>query len=321
MFTELHYQIVQLAANGTPVTVGEGVLDTRRPQQLPEQCVAGNFTNTSFSDLLLYDQQASQATVYQTNGNGAFAPVAHSNLGEQWDIVISNQFSNDHIDDLFCYNNQGNGGFGEIWTKIGGNNPQRLRRDRDNIAWDIIISGLFLGDGNADLILYNRETGLQKIWTTHGSAEMTTRAATYTWARNWDMILPGDFRGGLGYTDLLFYRRSATPQQRANQAEFYASDGNGNIELLWKENFQRTWDIIVPGFFNGNMSSDLFFYSRQRNEAEFWSTSGTASQRLNDIHFISNVDSSNHKWQFAVPGNFSNSFGDRTELLLIGTKQ
>jgi hypothetical protein len=220
---------------------------------------------------------------------------------------------------LFGYNNEGNRGFGEIWSSIGGNNPQRLRQDRDNVGWDIIVSGRFLGDGNADLILYNRESGLRKIWTTHGSAEMTTRAASYTWASNWDMILPGDYRGGNGYTDLLFYRRSATQQQRANQAEFYASDGDGNIDLLLKLNFSRTWDIIVPGNFNGNTFTDLFFYSRDRNEAEFWSTSGTSTQRLNDIDIIGRMPRSHHSWQFIVPGNFTNNFGDRTELLFLST--
>jgi hypothetical protein len=57
--------------------------------------------------------------------------------------------------------------------------------------------------------------------------------------------------------------RSTTGIGLNDNAEFYATDGAGGITPLRTHAWDRTWDLIVPGQFNGDGRTDLLFYDRE----------------------------------------------------------
>jgi hypothetical protein len=108
-------------------------------------------------------------------------------------------------------------------------------------SWDIILSGNFSaetrdasqGGGFSDLLFYDRSTGEIEIYKMDGAGHLDRLVRRHTMRRSWDIIIPGNWGGPSAYTDLLCYDRSA------GLLEFYASDGEGSLELLRSLNNQR----------------------------------------------------------------------------------
>src|SRR5262245_23358822 len=91
-------------------------------------------------------------------------------------------------------------------------------------------------------------------------------------------------------------------------AEFYASDGTGNILLLKSHNGWRgTWKTIVPGNFAGNNRPDLLFYDPIAGEGELYTTS------QGNISLLQRHTGWRKSWSIIVPGNFGGN--GRTDLL------
>ena len=102
-------------------------------------------------------------------------------------------------------------------------------------SWDIILSGNFSaetrdasqGGGFNDLLFYDRSAGEIYIYKMDGAGHPDRLVRRHTgMRRSWDIIIPGSWGGPFAYTDLLCYDRSA------GLLEFYASDGEGSLELL-----------------------------------------------------------------------------------------
>src|SRR5215218_3160389 len=120
---------------------------------------------------------------------------------------------------------------------------------------------------------------------------------TINWRTSWTHIVPGNF-GGNGYTGLFFY------DTNAGEAEFYITDGQGNLSLLRAHTGLRTsWTHIVPGNFGGNGYTDLFFYDANAGEVEYYATDGQG----NLSQFGPTVPGWRTSWTYIVPGNFRGS--------------
>ena len=105
-------------------------------------------------------------------------------------------------------------------------------------SWDMIVPGDFGGDGNTDLLFYDRGGGVGEFYEVAGGkiALLQTESG---WRSSWDVILP--LRLGLDFTALVFYDRSA------GTGEIYSTDGAGNTSLLKTYfDWRTTWKAIVP---------------------------------------------------------------------------
>jgi hypothetical protein len=152
-------------------------------------------------------------------------------------------------------------------------------------AWDLIVPGRFQPTGPTDDLMYYRRPsaigpGRGEFWRVGPEQVQTpigTPGSDGDWGL-WDMIVPGRFRTGGRFTDLLFYRRSRGSEPSVGQ--FWAVDGNGGWELIGSSSGWGDWDAIVPGTFQrGSGLTDLFFYRgpRQVNGAglgQFWAVDG-----------------------------------------------
>jgi hypothetical protein len=103
-------------------------------------------------------------------------------------------------------------------------------------------------------------------------------------------------------SELLFY--DVTTRHHA----FYGVK-NGRTQLRTSgDSWRGTWDIIVPGNFNGSGKSDLLFYDRDAGEYAFYAV--TNDGRMNRL---SSGDNWRTTWDMIIPGDFG---GDgKTDLL------
>lgn len=105
------------------------------------------------------------------------------------------------------------------------------------------------------------------------------------------------------HIDLLFYDATA------GEAEFYKTDGKGNLSLLKKmTGFRKTWQAIAPGDFSPGKFTDLLFYDATVGEGEFYNINDKG-----DLSLLKKHTGFRKTWQAIVGGRFSE--GRFTDLL------
>jgi hypothetical protein len=90
---------------------------------------------------------------------------------------------------------------------------------------------------------------------------------------------------------------------------FVSTDGSGNIPTIKQHtDWDRDWDLIIPGNFGGDAHTDLLFYKQSVGEGLFVSTDGAGN-----IPTIKQHTNWDRDWDLIIPGNFG---GDaHTDLL------
>ena len=85
------------------------------------------------------------------------------------------------------------------------------------VAWTVVGSGDYNGDGRSDILWRNGSTGANTIWR---SANAATRQAVGTVSTSWRVVGSGDYNGD-GRADILWRNSSTganTIWRSANQA-------------------------------------------------------------------------------------------------------
>jgi hypothetical protein len=83
--------------------------------------------------------------------------------------------------------------------------------------------------------------------------------------------------------------------------EFYTTNGSGDIALLAAHgDWDRGWDMIVPGQFGGDGRTDLLFYDREGKLGSFWATNGSGG-----IVALGDHGGWRDSWRTIVPGYFN----------------
>jgi hypothetical protein len=202
-----------------------------------------------------------------------------------------------HIDLLFY---DATAGEAEFYKTDGTGNLSLLKKLTGfRKTWQSIVPGDFGGGRYTGLLFYDAIAGEGEFYNTDDKGNLSLLKKTTGFRKTWQSIVPGNFSGGNRYTDLLFYDATA------GEAEFYKTDGRGNLSLLKKlTGFRKTWQSIVPGNFGGGtIRSDLLFYDATTGEGEFYKIDDTGNLSL-----LKKLTGFRKTWQSIVPGDF----GDRT---------
>jgi hypothetical protein len=103
---------------------------------------------------------------------------------------------------------------------------------------------------------------------------------------------------------LIFYDRDS------GDNEFYRVNDNGSMTRISQgSGWRKTWDMIIPGNFNGDGKSNLLFYDRDTGAHEFY--------RVNDNGSMTRIGQGSgwrKTWDMIIPGDFN---GDGKTTLLF----
>jgi hypothetical protein len=212
--------------------------------------ICGNFSASGFDDLLFYDAETRLGEFYTTDGQGGINLLQkHDRLRRGWTHIIPGNFSASGFDDLLFYD--ADTGLGEFYTTDGQGGINELRSDPNwRRGWTHVVVGNFSSKSSfAEILFYDAATGLGQFYTTDGQGGVKLLRQHTGWRRGWDAIVRGVFSPPGGFADLLFY------DSKTGLGEFYATDGQGGIDLLRRHVGWRTsWRHILTGF--GNLESN-----------------------------------------------------------------
>jgi len=169
--------------------------------------IPGKFSDSTFTDLLFYDDQEGQLEFYRTDKAEQLTKIGptYKPARKTWHSIIPGKFSaGGTFTDLMFYDDYaGNFEFyktndkGEL-EKIGG---QPTRR-----TWHCIIPGKFSQSEFTDLLFYDAAAGQFQFYQTDGKGNLTPIGPMVTGRQTWQSIIPGKFsQSDSPMTDLLFW--------------------------------------------------------------------------------------------------------------------
>jgi hypothetical protein len=94
------------------------------------------------------------------------------------------------------------------------------------------------------------------------------------WRTDWTHIVAGHFSAS-PFDGLLFY------EQSTGVAEFWATDGQGNLSLLKHyDDWRTTWTLIVPGVFGPSGFTGLLLYDQAAGYGAIFDTDGAGNLKM-----------------------------------------
>ena len=163
---------------------------------------------------------------------------------------------------------------------------------------DVLWGGYLGGSYGADILLYDRDTGLFEFRAV-GADGLTYPFYEATGTRGWSHVVPGDYDGN-GITDLLFYRASD------GLMRFYTIEPDGTFRAMTPAMFgTRGWTHMVPGDFDGNGTDDLLWYRARDGLMRFY-TVENASQ----FKPMTPVMYGTRNWDLIPSGDFDGNGSD-----------
>jgi len=244
--------------------------------------VAGSFTDTVLSDLVLYDRHTGTTEIRSADGTGAFTLLYTTTLGvdiasynDNRSRIVPGRFSRDGAySGLVVYEPahqrgyllqpRGNGDF-------RGFGPDHLGW---RSTWQRIAAGNFTrGSSLSDLLFYDLNSEVIEMYSSNGDG-------TFRWlcgqseqpGASWQVIVPCNFTGGQ-LSDLLLYSAFT------NKLEFRTTDGYGNWRTLTTySDFPPCTDIVTLGF------GLLLCYNRDAGEGRFYSVNSDGAARFITSH-------------------------------------
>jgi hypothetical protein len=296
------YGIVDTLSNTTPPGTNEAftVLATA-----PANC---NFKGVAFaptisklapdlnadgnSDLLWYNSNSGQTVGWLMNGVG-LSSQALLYTDPYWKILLYADFNGDGNTDQLWYNSKT--GQTVIWLMNGLSyiSQTLIYTDATPGGWKPIATADLNGDGMADLVWYNSNTGQTVGWLMNG-ATVTSQALLYT-DPYWQVIAAADFNGD-GQADLLWYNSNT------GQTVIWLMNGLGYISqtLIYTDATKGGWKPIATADLNGDGLADLLWYNSNTGQTVGWLMNGATvtSQAL----LYTDVSGG---WQVTAPADFN----------------
>jgi hypothetical protein len=136
-----------------------------------------------------------------------------------------------------------------------------------NLAWRVVSTGDFNGDGHDDILWRNTSTGSDSIWKSANSA--TPQAMTAVTDVHWAVVASGDFNGD-GKADV-FWRNSSSGVNSIWSA------ANSNVHITVKSIADLNWEVAGVGDFNGDGKDDVFWRNFSSGSNSIWRSANSAT--------------------------------------------
>ena len=181
---------------------------------------------------------------------------------------------------------------GSSWQIVNGSSITRPPRAVQNSDLD--------GDGNADIIFRDSQTGAIGLWRSDYSFSVSSRSAIIaTPSPEWSMIGQGDFDGD-GKADLLF--RNSTTQQ----VGVWLMNGSTVRRAELINSIPNNWNVAAIGDFNGDGKSDVAWRDTD-GQVGIWRMDGTTAT-------AALAGSAGLEWEIKAAADFDND--GRSDMLI-----
>jgi peptidyl-Asp metalloendopeptidase len=120
-------------------------------------------------------------------------------------------------------------------------------------SWSAVTAGDFNGDGRADLVWQRASDGLAEVQFLNGTNGVGGGVlGNNPFGPDWSVVAAGDFNGD-GKSDLVWHRASD------GLTEIQFLNGNNGVGggLILNSPFDKNWNVVAAGDFNGDGKSDL----------------------------------------------------------------
>jgi hypothetical protein len=197
----------------------------------------GDFNGDGYADVLWFNGNTGALSEWLLDGQGNViaTPILSMACGPgcypQWQVVGVGDFNGDGHADILWFN--GNTGVLSEWLLDGRGNViatpilSRACGPRCYSQWQVVGVGDFNGDGHADVLWFNGNTGVLSEWLLDGqgnviatpSLSMTCGPGCYP---QWQVVGVGDFTGD-GHADVLWFNANTGTLSE------WLLDGQGNV--------------------------------------------------------------------------------------------
>ena len=164
----------------------------------------------------------------------------------------------------------------------------------DQSPWAIVKTADFDGNGQADLLWRNSNTGENRIWTMNGTTLLAEIALPAVADLNWHIVGTGDFSGD-GQTDILWRDMSSGANGIWTMNGTTLAD---YTPVHYETDF--TWQVAGTGDFNGDGQVDILWRNTVSGANGLWLMNGLAFGSYVAINYEPDLN-----WQIVGTGDFN----------------
>lgn len=206
------------------------------------------------------------------------------------DILFQNQISGQLVD----------------WQMSGVSLAQyRFLTDPGSIAWKVVGSGDFTGDGNPDILLQNQSTGQLLYWAMDGRAFVRFGfiQPDNPGSPDWHVVAVTDLDGD-GKPDILFQN------QATGQLVYWIMNGASFVRYgFLPDPGSVSWKVVATADFNKDGSADIVLQNQQTGAIVYWLMNHTAL-----VQFGLFPDTGSVNWRVVGAADFT---GDSSPDILL----
>ena len=243
-----------------------------------------DYNGDGMTDILWRNGTSGQVLVWLFNGTSQIGGGSPGGATLDWTVMGTVDFNNDGLGDILWYNT--NTGQVLIWlvrcgtgqtptcVTIGGGSPGSIILGQ---GWTLAGTGDFNGDGFADILWFNTNTGQVTIWLLKCTGQNGIcpvigggSPGSVTVGQGWMIPGIGDFNGD-GMSDILWVNGTT------GQAVVWLINGTTVIGGGSPGSAPIPWFIIETGDFNGDGKSDILWFNPVSGQLLVWLMNGAAA--------------------------------------------
>src|SRR5215831_15386896 len=249
---------------------------------------AGDFNGDGFADVLWFNSDTGALDVWLLDGHSnviAFPGLSAgcgAGCSPPWQVVGAGDFNGDGFADVLWFNSDT--GALDVWLLDGQENVIAFPGLSAGCGagcsppWQVVGGGDFNGDGFADVLWFNTDTGALDVWLLDGHSNVIAFPGLSAGCGSgcsppWQVVGVGDFNGD-GFADVLWFNTAT------GGLDVWLLDGQNNVIAFpglsagCGSGCSPPWRVVGVGDFNGDGHADVLWFNTDTGALDVWPLDG-----------------------------------------------